>query len=180
MALSSRCAPFLAIVYCALAARSVAFMASYCAFASSLFCAVITPSSYRRFTRLYDFSAISSPALAFCHISYAACSCSLLVPLRAFSFSACAACSAACACDNLAITSGASRIASVSPAFTLSPSLTKNFRIRPGTLLDTLYSVASAWPCMISGPFPKVKNPMMLTITITANNVKKASMILLR
>ena len=29
----------------------------------------ITPSSKSRLTRLYDFSAISTPALAFCHIS---------------------------------------------------------------------------------------------------------------
>ncbi len=44
-----------------------------------------------------------------------------------------------CACSIFATTSGASKMASVSPAFTLCPSFTRNSSIRPGTLLETRY-----------------------------------------
>ena len=67
--LSSRSAPFLAMVYWAFAAFSVAMAALRCAVTSSSFCAGMTPWSNRFLTRLYDFSAISTPAIAFCHIS---------------------------------------------------------------------------------------------------------------
>ena len=90
-----------------------------------------------------------------------------------------AAFSAASACESLAATSGASSRASVSPAFTRSPSCTYRFRIRPGTLLETLYSSASACPWMKSEPLSMVKIPMSATMATTAARVINASKILL-
>ena len=105
--------------------------------------------------------------------------CSSRAPLIAFAFCACAAASAARACSIFATTSGASKIASVSPALTLCPSFTRNSNIRPGTLLETRYSVTSACPCMISGPLRSMKKPTTATIAITPSRVRNASSILL-
>ena len=129
--------------------------------------------------RWYDFSAMVTPAWAFCHISYAAWICSSRAPLIAFAFCACAAASAARACSIFATTSGASKMASVSPALTLWPSFTRNSSIRPGTLLETRYSVTSACPCIISGPLRSMKKPTTATIAITPNRVRNARSILL-
>ena len=89
------------------------------------------------------------------------------------------AASAARACSILATTSGASRIASVSPAFICWPSFTRNSNIRPGTLLETRYSVTSACPWIISGPLRSMKKPTTATIAITPSRVRNASSILL-
>ena len=49
------------------------------------------------------------------------------------------------------LTSGLSISTRVSPLCTMSPSDAKNCSILPGTLPDTLYSVASACPCITTG-----------------------------
>ena len=97
----------------------------------------------------------------------------------AFSFCACAAASAARACSIFAAISGASRMARVSPACTVCPSLTRNSSIRPGTLLDTRYSSTSACPWIISGPLRSMKKPTTATRAITPKRVRNASSILL-
>ena len=97
----------------------------------------------------------------------------------AFSSRAAAALSALRACSIFARTSGASRMARVSPAFTKSPSLTRSSRIRPGTLLDTRYSDTSTCPCMMSGSRSRAKKPINATIITTATNPTTASRMLL-
>ena len=56
---------------------------------------------------------------------------------------------------------------------------TRNSSIRPGTLLETRYSVTSACPCIISGPLRSMKKPTTATIAITPNRVRNARSILL-
>ena len=147
--------------------------------ASSNFCAETTSSSKSTFMRLYDFSAISRPAFACSTSCAAACICSRRAPFLAICSIAEAASTALCACVIFASTSGASMMASVSPACTMSPSFTRSSRMRPGTLPDTRYSSTSISPCITSGSRPKARKPMSATIATTAEKPATASRMLL-
>ena len=135
----------------------------------------MTPSWNRGSMRRYDFSATSSPALAFCHIWYAASTCSLRSPLTALRSCASAAARAASACAFLAITSGMDKRPRVSPARTVCPSDTRISSIRPGTLLEMRTSSASACPSISGSAGRRNRNPASATKAITTSVMANAT-----
>ena len=138
------------------------------------FCAVIKfPSSYRRFITLRFFRQSQSCFGFLPHFGMQPAVVRFLY-LRAFSFSALCSLFGSLCLRQFSHYIRASRIASVSPAFTLSPSLTKNFRDTSRHLAR--YPVFCGFQpglVWISGPFLNEESTM-LTITITGYECKES------